>query len=159
MHRRPTASISKSQKPGKARKAQLPAIAPRYQLVSNKSDPTIIASVNVPRTRLPPRSRFGCWCVSFLPFIFSWAFRLTVGVQDVSGNRFPSRLDTLFLKLTDMLADTQGQVSTPSDVVLQQQAYTHRHFFFLDVMKLGPNAQCVRHDSIAFTADMLRCYD
>lgn len=113
MQGRPTASISKSQKPGKARKAQLPAIAPRYQLVSNKSDPTIIARVNVPRTRLPPRSRFGCWCVSFLPFICSWAFRLTFGVQDVSGNRFPSRLDTLFLKLTDMLADTQGQVSTP----------------------------------------------
>ena len=143
MQGRPTASISKSQQSGKARKAQLPAIAPRYQLLSNKSDPTIIASVNVPRTRLPPRSRFGCWCVSLLPFIFSWAFQLTLGVQDVSGNCFSSRLGALLLKLTDVPADAQGQVSAPSDAVLLQQAHTHPHFFCLDVMKLGPNAQYV----------------
>lgn len=62
-------SMSKFRKPGKARKAQLPAIAPRYQL---DSDPDALAKVertvnavsaglNLPKTRLPPRSRFGCW--------------------------------------------------------------------------------------------------
>ena len=66
MQNRRSASISKPQKQTKARKAQLPAIAPRYQLLSDpdafdKTDPTVSASVNVPRTRLPPRSRFGCW--------------------------------------------------------------------------------------------------
>lgn len=74
MHGRRSASISKPQKQGKARKAQLPAIAPRYQLLSDpdafdKLDPTVNASVNVPRTRLPPRSRFGCWWVFLLLLI------------------------------------------------------------------------------------------
>ncbi|KAM0802546.1 hypothetical protein BDR22DRAFT_105216 [Usnea florida] len=66
IQRRPSASISKPQKQGKTRKAQLLAIAPRYQLVSepeafDKAELTVSASVNLPRTRLPPRSRFGCW--------------------------------------------------------------------------------------------------
>ena len=44
----------------------LPVIAPRYQVSSDadafeKFDLTSNASVSVPRTRLPPRSRFGCW--------------------------------------------------------------------------------------------------
>ena len=88
-----SSSLSKPQKPGKPRKAQLPAIAPRYQLASDldafiKSDPTVKASVNLLRTRLPPRSRFGCWCV-FLLHIFPWLiFWLTFGYQDMSGNYF-----------------------------------------------------------------------
>lgn len=60
------ASISKPKKPVKSAKSQLPTIAPRYQLFSDpdaldKIDVYASAKVNVPRTRLPPRSRFGCW--------------------------------------------------------------------------------------------------
>ena len=70
-----SSSISKPQKPGKPRKVRLPAIAPRYQLASDldtfiKTDPTVKAGINLLRTRLPPRSRFGCWC-AFLLHILS----------------------------------------------------------------------------------------
>ena len=66
MQGRPSASISRPKKPVKSAKSQLPTIAPRYQIVSDpdaldKVDIRANASVNVPRTRLPPRSRFGCW--------------------------------------------------------------------------------------------------
>lgn len=57
------------------------------------------------------------------------------------GNCSPSMLEILLLILTDMFAGTQGQVRLPSDVILQQQAFTHFPFLFLDVMKLDLNAQ------------------
>ncbi len=59
----------------------------------------------------------------------------------MSGNYFPSRPEIRLFILTDMLADTQGQVGSPSDIVLQQQAFTHLLFFYLDVMKLDLNVQ------------------
>ena len=66
-----TSSTSRLQHPGKAPRNQLPAIAPRYQLASDldafiKTESTVKASVSLLRTRLPPRSRFGCWCVFLL---------------------------------------------------------------------------------------------
>lgn len=58
-------SIPRPKKVPKTVKAQLPTIAPRYQLSSEPDadnvDPKSNVAVNVPRTRLPPRSRFGCW--------------------------------------------------------------------------------------------------
>ena len=57
--------IPRPKKVSKTVKAQLPTIAPRYQLSSEPDadsvDPKSNVAVNVPRTRLPPRSRFGCW--------------------------------------------------------------------------------------------------
>lgn len=135
IHGRRSAPISKPKKQGKARKAQLPAIAPRYQLLSgpdvfHKADPTVNASLNVPRTRLPPRSRFGCWWVSLLHSIFYLACWLTLTVQDMSGNYFSSRPKILHSILTDMPADTKGQVGLPADVILQWPAFTHLSFSF-----------------------------
>lgn len=164
MQGRRSASFSKPQKQGKARKAQLPAIAPRYQLVSDpdafgKTDPTVNASVNVPRTRLPPRSRFGCWWV-FLHLSVCEALWLTFGTQDMSGNYVLGRPELLYASsLTDMPADTQGQVGLPSDVfILQYQPpFTHLLFYFLDVMKRGPNAQYVGHASTPYTIDTIKC--
>ncbi|KAL9126937.1 MAG: hypothetical protein Q9217_004095 [Psora testacea] len=46
------------------KKAALPVIAPRYHISSDPNaniDPLALASINLPRSRLPPRSRFGCW--------------------------------------------------------------------------------------------------
>ena len=58
-------SMPRPKKVPKSIKAQLPTIAPRYQLLSEPDadnvDPKSNVAVNVPRTRLPPRSRFGCW--------------------------------------------------------------------------------------------------
>ena len=126
---RRSASISKPQKQGKARKAQLPAIAPRYQLVSDpdafsKLDPTANTSVNVPRTRLPPRSRFGCWWVFIFHILLCWARWLTCGTQDLSGNSFLSRPKTLRSILTDLPADTQGQVGLPPHILAVSSMYS-----------------------------------
>ena len=48
---------------GKGKKASLKSIAPRYQKPANTeaSDPDAPSALNLPRPRLPPRSRFGCW--------------------------------------------------------------------------------------------------
>lgn len=54
-----------------------------------------------------------------------------------------------------MSADTQSQVRPPPNVVLLQQAFTHRSCFFIDVMKRGRNAQYVTHVTTAFGVDML----
>ena len=62
-------------------------------------------------------------------------------MQDMSSNYFPSWSEIQPFILTDMLADTQGQVGSPSDVVLQQQAFTHLLFFYTDVMKLDLSVQ------------------
>lgn len=59
----------------------------------------------------------------------------------------------LLLILTDMSADTQGQVGLPFDVVLPQQAFTHILFIYLDAMRLGRNAQYVRHAITTFGVD------
>lgn len=61
----------------------------------------------------------------------------------------------LLLILTAMPADTQSQVRPTPDVVLLQQAFTHRPCFFVDVMKLGRNAQYVTHITPLFIVDML----
>ena len=52
----------------KSSQTQLPAIAPKHKTHSTSSSSqskTAAANgtANVPRTRLPPRSRFGCWYV------------------------------------------------------------------------------------------------
>ena len=57
--------IPRPNKVPKTVKTGLYTIAPRYQLSSepdaNNVDPKKNVTVSVPRTRLPPRSRFGCW--------------------------------------------------------------------------------------------------
>ena len=89
-------------------------------------------------------------------YIFCVVLWLTLANQDMSGIHFLSRPEILCSMLTDVLADTQGQVGLPSDVVLQRQAFTHLFFFFLDVMKLDLNAQYVRHAAKPFAIDSLK---
>lgn len=76
----------------------------------------------------------------------------------MSGNCSSSRSEILFLILTTMPADTQSQVRPPPDVVLLQQAFTHRSCFFVGVTKRGRNAQYVMHITTAFRVDTLNYY-
>ncbi|KAJ5678612.1 hypothetical protein N7462_006856, partial [Penicillium macrosclerotiorum] len=47
---------------------RLPIIAPKEEVFNGKNEKSLIAP---PRIRLPPRSRTGCWYVSFLPLFFA----------------------------------------------------------------------------------------
>ena len=76
----------------------------------------------------------------------------------MSGNALSSRRERPLLIPTDMPADSQGQVGLPPNIVLYQRAFTHLLYFFLDVMKLDPSAQYVRHATTAFAIYLVKYY-